>query len=44
MYDEYLWINNKWELFGTTEVDLSGYVEETDLIAITNAEIDAIFA
>lgn len=44
IYDEYIYINNKWEMFGTTKVDLSGYVKDEDLIAITNAEIDTIFA
>lgn len=43
-YDEYIWITDKFEKIGTTEVDLSGYVQETDLIAITNAEIDTIIA
>lgn len=44
IYDEYLWLSNKWELFGTTEIDLSGYLQETDITPITNAEIDTIFA
>lgn len=44
VYDEYIIINNVPEKFGTTEVDLSGYVKENNLVAITNAEIDAIFA
>lgn len=43
VYDEYLWINNAWEKLGTTNVDLSGYVKEENLVAITNAEIDALF-
>ena len=44
IYDEYLYINGKWELFGTTQLDLSGYVKSADLITLTNAEIDTIFA
>ena len=44
IYDEYLYVNNNWELFGTTELDLSGYVKTSDLSALTNAEIDEIFA
>lgn len=44
MYDEHIWINEDWEKFGTAEVDLSGFVKEKDLAAITNAEIDTIFA
>lgn len=43
-YDEYLVINGTAEKIGTTEVDLSGYVQETDLVAITNSEIDTIVA
>lgn len=43
-YDEYIWVNNAFEKFGTTEVDLSGLVKEEDLVAITNTEIDTIVA
>lgn len=43
-YEEYILVNGTPEKVGTTEVDLSGYVQESDLIAITNAEIDTIFA
>lgn len=43
IYDEYIYVNNNWELIGTTAIDLSGYVLESDLVAITNAEIDAMF-
>lgn len=42
VYDEYVYINNAWELIGTTNVDLSNYWSMTDLVAITTAEIDAI--
>lgn len=44
IYDEYIWVNNKFEIIGTTAVDLSGYLKSTDLIAITNGEIDTIVA
>ena len=44
IYDEYIYIENKFEKIGTTEMDLSGYVKTTDLVAITNEEIDEIFA
>lgn len=30
VYDEYLYINNAWELIGDTEIDLSGYQTKTD--------------
>lgn len=43
-YDEFIWINNGFEYLGTTAVDLSGYVQTTDLVAITNGEIDTIIA
>lgn len=46
IYEEWLWINDDWEKIGdtATEVDLSGYMKKTDMTAITNAEIDTIFA
>lgn len=31
VYDEYIWQDNAWELLGSTEIDLSGYVTDTDL-------------
>lgn len=45
-YDEYIWISstNKFEKIGTTDVDLSGYVQASQMVAITNAEIDTIVA
>lgn len=30
VYDEYMYINNAWELIGTTEVDLSNYYTKTE--------------
>ena len=44
VYDEFIWVNSKFEKIGTTATDLSGYVKTTDLVAITNAEIDTITA
>lgn len=46
VYDEYVWISstNKFEKLGTTDIDLSSYVQDTDLVAITNSEIDTIVA
>lgn len=43
-YDEYIYVNNTFEKIGNTDIDLSGYVQTTDLVAITNAEIDTIVA
>ncbi len=37
------WDGTKWDDLGET-VDLSGYVQENELIAITNGEIDSIVA
>ena len=42
--DEYMWINSAWEKIGSSEVDLTGYLKESDLTVITTAEINAMFA
>lgn len=46
VYDEYIYLpeQEQWEKIGTTEVDLSNYMQKTDMVAITNAEIDTIVA
>lgn len=41
-YTEYLYINNTWELIGSTDIDLSGYVKASEMKVITNAEITDI--
>ena len=41
-YDEYIYVNNSWEKIGTTDVDLTNYMQFSDMIPITSAEIDAI--
>lgn len=41
IYDEYIWVNGAFEKIGTTDIDLSGYLQSN--ATITNAEIDAIF-
>lgn len=48
-YDEWIWITPTggtahFEKIGTTEVDLTGYWAKADLVAMTTAEIDALFA
>ena len=47
-YDEYIWITvsgaGRWEKIGTTAVDLSGYVQFSDVTLATNAQINALFA
>lgn len=44
VYVEWMVINNKWEKIGDTTVDLDPYMLKTDMVAITNSEIDTIFA
>lgn len=44
VYDEYIYTNGAFEKIGSTDVDLSGYVQTSDLVAVTNAEIDTIVA
>lgn len=43
-YIEWMYINGAWEKTGDTEIDLSGYVQASDIVPITNEEIDAAFA
>ena len=43
IYDEYIWAGSAFEKIGTTDVDLSGYWQTSDLVAITTAEIDTLF-
>ena len=45
-YDEYVWLEtaNKYEKIGTTDVDLSGYVQSSQLVEITTTDIDTMFA
>lgn len=44
--DEYITVQSNntyvWELLGTTQLDLSGYVLASDLVVLSNAEIDTI--
>lgn len=46
VYDEYIWITagetSQFEHIGTTKMDLTGYLKEVDIEAISNEEIDAI--
>ena len=44
IYDEYIWITSSstYEKIGTTDVDLSDYYNTTNLVPITNAEINTI--
>lgn len=43
-FEEWLVVSGAWELIGTTSIDLSNYWNKTELVAITNAQVDALFA
>lgn len=42
IYEEWLYVNNKWEKVGdtSTQVNLDGYLKEKDITSITNEEIN----
>ena len=47
-YEEYIWIeptggSAHFEQIGSTSIDLSGYVQASEMHSLTNAEIDTIF-
>lgn len=48
IYDEYIYVfvspGYRFEKIGSTDIDLSGYVQASEMHALTNTEIDAIFA
>lgn len=37
IYEEYIYVNNAWELIGTTKVDLSEYAKKTETSALTTS-------
>ena len=39
IYNEYIYVNNAWELIGTTEIDLSNYYTKTEADALLSAKI-----
>lgn len=43
--DEYIYLESAshWEKIGNTDIDLSGYVKFVDLVAITSAELEAMW-
>ncbi|MBQ0090683.1 MAG: hypothetical protein KBT27_15260 [Prevotellaceae bacterium] len=43
-FTEWMVIDGAWEKTGDSDVDLSGYVQDSDLTAITNGEIDTVVA
>lgn len=45
IYDEFVWIDSeqKWERFGTTDIDLSPYLKIADLVEVSTSDIDTMF-
>lgn len=43
-YVEYMLVNGAFERTGSSDVDLSGYLQTSDVVSITNSEIDTIVA
>lgn len=45
-YDEYVWVTSKnaYEKIGNTDIDLSGYVQKTDLVELTDKDLEAMWA
>lgn len=42
-YDEYVWVNGAWEQLGHAYVDLSDYVQYSDITLATDAQVNALF-
>ncbi len=40
-YDEYIWLGSSYEKLGNTDIDLSGYVQASQMSAMTNTEIQS---
>jgi len=43
VYEEYIYLDSAWELLGTTDVDLSDYIQTSDLVEFTNSEVLTIW-
>lgn len=41
-YDEYLYVNNKWEKIGDTTIDLSNYALKSEIPTVTNDLTDTL--
>jgi len=45
VYIEYIWANNAFEKIGTTgSVDLTGYVQDTDITLASNSDVNGLFS
>ncbi len=42
--EEWVAVGGKWERFGSVDISLAGYFNESNLVPITNSEIDAMIA
>lgn len=42
IYDEYIYVNSKWELLGSQTVDLSGYVTTDELTTALSNKVDKV--
>lgn len=44
-YDEYVWVASKstYEKIGNTDIDLSGYVQKTDLVELTDKDLETMW-
>lgn len=42
IYDEYIYVNNAWELIGTTQIDLSNYYTKTEADALLADKVDKV--
>lgn len=40
--DEYIWIDNQWELIGDTGVDLTNYYNKTEVNTLLNLKVDKV--
>ena len=40
--EEYIWVNNQWELIGDTAVDLSNYYNKTEVNNLLNTKVDKV--
>lgn len=40
IYEEYIYVNNNWEMIGTTKVDLSNYYTKTETNTLLNGKVD----
>ena len=41
-YDEYIYINNKWETLGTITIDLSNYYDKNEINTLLNNKVDKV--